>query len=72
MCVLAKASPRRLLPRPDKNNAMRSSTDHISLPVYPTLRSCDAPVDVILPDLISSPMYVTDHTPMLLTTPPQG
>ena len=28
--------------------------------------SCDVPVDTILPDLISSPMYVTGHT---LTTP---
>lgn len=64
---LAKASPRRLLAKPDKmNNTGRTKSppvDHKLLPSYPALRSCDAPIDMILPDLISSPMYVTDHTP---------
>ena len=64
-------SPRRLLPKPDKMSSTGKSKPSIvdynnSLPTYPALMSCDVPVDTIIPDLISSPMYVTDHT---LTTP---
>ena len=62
VCI-AKVSPRRLLPKPDKINSMgktksalQPNVDDDSLPTYPSLRSCDAPVDIILPDLISSPM----------------
>ena len=71
MLCSAKVSPRRLLAKPDKMSSTGKSKQSIvdynnSLPTYPALMSCDVPVDTIIPDLISSPMYVTDHT---LTTP---
>ena len=77
MVHLAKASPRRLLPKSDKVNnvglagktkssSLTSNVENHSSPTYPALCSCDVPVDAVLPDLISSPMYVTNHA---LTTP---
>ena len=73
MVHLAKVSPRRLLSKSDKanNGGLAGKTKSLtltsnvenscSLPTYPALSSCDVPVDAVLPDLISSPMYVTNH-----------